>query len=295
MLRRDTIPCLEVGVSFVDDSIECFSLFLFSFEKFAISHLTNPSSSDSILSTTTDPVDERTVINPPESYIVDERTRNATSVPKEFPDENDLENTFNADVKTFRKSLKIVETYIDEWTGLEHPRSVATWHGNPPLEKYPEKDFMNNRFTEPGTKTDFSNLTPYQARKKAVELARSKNNEWLPKGKSAAYHDSKTQIYLDKGVLAGSFMEGDKDTEVVAQIQPALDVLGASADLLSIQDTVFRFRYHGLIKNKRGMAAWTETLIRDCGVSCTGVVFEAGTRKRDPKYDNTGETWHGPY
>ena len=264
-------------------------------QEICTSHLTNLSSSNSIISATTDPVDERTVINPPESYIVDERTRNATSVPKEFPDENDVENTFNADVKTFRKSLKIVETYIDEWTGLEHPRSVATWHGNPPLEKYPDKDFMNNRFTEPGTKTDFSNLTPYQARKKAVELARSKNNEWLPKGKSAAYLDAKTQIYLDKGVLAGSFMEGDKDPEVVAQIQPALDVLGASADLLSIQDTVFRFRYHGLIKNKRGMAAWTETLIRDCGVSCTGVVFEAGTRKRDPKYDNTGETWHGPY
>jgi len=242
------------------------------------------------------PIDERTIINPSESYIVDEKTRNATSVPKVFPNDDDPENEYNADVKAFRKSLKIVETYVDEYTEMEHPRYVAKWHGNPPLEKFPAKPFGNNRFTDPEDKTDFSTLDPYRARKKAVELARAKNNEWLPAGTSAEYHNARTKIYAEKGILAGSFIEGDKDPAVVSEIQPALDVLGDVADLLSIQDTVFRFRYHGQIKNKRGMAAWTETLIRDCGVDCTGVIFETGTRKRDPYYDNSlSETWHGPY
>ena len=46
--------------------------------------------------------------------------------------------------------------------------------------------------------------------------------------------------------------------------------------------------------DERTMAAWTETLIRDCGVECTGVVFETGWRKRDPYYDS-GDKWFGPY
>ena len=59
-------------------------------------------------------------------------------------------------------------------------------------------------------------------------------------------------------------------------------------------ETVFRFKYHGLIKNKRGMQAWTAKLIRNCDVDCTGVVFETGFRKRDPWYDG-GSHWYGPY
>ena len=242
------------------------------------------------------PVDERTIVNPSESYIIDAKTANATSVPKEFPDDDDPEVSYNADVKAFRKSLKIVETYVDEWTGLEHPRHVARWHGNPPLEQYPDKPFTNNRFTKAEDKTDFSKLDPFRARKKAVELARAKNNEWLPKGASAEFHHQRTKIFAEKGILAGSLFEGDMDEEVVAQIGPALDVLGDVADLLSIQENVFRFHYHGLIKNRRGMAAWAETLIKDCGIECSSVIFETGTRKRDPIYDSAmTDTWHGPY
>ena len=88
------------------------------------------------------------------------------------------------------------------------------------------------------------------------------------------------------GTLVGSLRPGECDPDIVELIQPALQVLGSCAILLSIeQGTVFRFHYHGLMKNKHGMAAWTETLIRDCGVEVTGVVFETGFRKRDPAYD----------
>jgi len=241
------------------------------------------------------PIDERTIVNPPESYIVDAKTANATSVPRDFPSDDDVEVGYNADVKAFRKSLKIVETYVDEWTGLEHPRHVAKWHGEPPLEVYPPKPWTNNRFTKDEDRTDFSGLSPYRARKKALELARSKNNEWLPKGMSEAYHHERTKIFEEKGLLVGSLKKGQCDPEVVERIRPALDVLGNVADLLSIQEGVFRFHYHGLIKNKRGMEAWTQTMIRDeCGAVCTGVVFETGRRKRDPWYDH-GDHWYGPY
>jgi len=46
------------------------------------------------------------------------------------------------------------------------------------------------------------------------------------------------------------------------------------------------------MKNKYGMSCWTETLIRDCGVNVTGVVFETGFRARDPAYDG-GFAYHG--
>jgi len=241
------------------------------------------------------PVDERTIVNPSESFIIDEKTANATSVPRDFPDDDDPEVGFNSDFKAFRRSLKVVETYVDEWTGLEHPRHVAKWRGHPLLDVYPKKDWMNNRFTKAEDKTDFDSLDPHRARKKAIELARSKNNEWLPKGVSFEYHRDKTSGFEELGLLVGSMKEGPKDPEVVDRIRPALDVLGNVVELLSIQGTVFRFKYHGLIKNRRGMEAWTRTLIADdCGVDCTGVVFETGRRKRDPWYDY-GDHWHGPY
>ena len=41
-----------------------------------------------------------------------------------------------------------------------------------------------------------------------------------------------------------------------------------------------------------GMACWTETLIRECGVEVTGVVFETGFRSRDPAYDG-GDPYFG--
>eukprot|EP00553_Chaetoceros_curvisetus_P001991 CAMPEP_0204620374 /NCGR_PEP_ID=MMETSP0717-20131115/6428_1 /ASSEMBLY_ACC=CAM_ASM_000666 /TAXON_ID=230516 /ORGANISM="Chaetoceros curvisetus" /LENGTH=288 /DNA_ID=CAMNT_0051634561 /DNA_START=20 /DNA_END=887 /DNA_ORIENTATION=+ len=243
------------------------------------------------------PFDGRTIVNPQDSYVIDDETRDDAIVTPTFH-EGDLEIQANADFKSFRKSLKIVDTYVDPYLDMEVPRHQAKWYGYPEKISYPNKPDLENRFTKPEDKTDFSKLTPYQARRKAVELARSKNNEWLPKGKSVEFHNSKTDIFKKKKLTVGSLMKGDIDPKIKSKIQPALDVLGSSADLLEINEfdtgMVFRFHYHGLIKNKRGMAAWTETLIRDCGVECTGVVFETGWRKRDPYYDG-GDKWFGPY
>jgi len=240
------------------------------------------------------PIDKRTILNPPDSYVVDEKTRDDRLVPKDFPD-GDPEEKSNAQITEFRKSLKVVETYEDEFLKMEVPRYSAKWHGYPEQLSFPKQDYMNNRFTKPEDKTDFDALGPALARKKAVELARAKNNEWLPEGASAAYHSSKTAIYKEKGVITGSTLKGEIDEDIAAKIQPALDVLGDVVELLSIElDTVFRFKYHGLIKNKRGMEAWTSVMIRDCDVDCTGVVFETGHRKRDPYYDG-GDHWYGPY
>jgi len=239
------------------------------------------------------PIDERTIINPQDSYIIDDETRDDAIVTPTFP-EGDIEIDYNADITTFRKSLKIVETFVDPYLEMEVPRHKAKWYGYPEQINYPDKPDIENRFTKPEEKTDFDSLTPYRARKKAIELARSKNNEWLPQGKSIEFHNSRTEIFKKKGLLVGSLMKGEIDPEVKERIQSALDVLGSCAELIEINGTVFRFHYHGLIKNKRGMAAWTQTLITDCGVECTGVVLETGWRKRDPYYDG-GDKWFGPY
>lgn len=239
------------------------------------------------------PIDQRTIVNPQDSYVIDDETRDDAIVTPTFH-EDDVEIEYNSDVKAFRKSLKILDTYVDPYLNIEVPRHQAKWYGYPEKMSYPNKPELENTFTKEEDKTDFKKLTVYQARKKAIELARSKNNEWLPKGKSVAFHNSKTDIFKKKGVLTGSLQKGEIDEGTKSQIQSALDVLGSCAELLEINGTVFRFHYHGLIKNKRGMAAWAETLIRDCGVECTGVVFETGWRKRDPYYDG-GDKWFGPY
>lgn len=239
------------------------------------------------------PIDERTILNPQDSYVIDDETRDDSIVTPTFL-EGDVEIDYNADITAFRKSLKIVETFIDPYLEMEVPRHKAKWYGYPEQITYPDKPDIENRFTKPEDKTDFDSMTPYQARKKAIELARAKNNEWLPKGKSVDYHNSRTNIYKEKGLLVGSLMKGDIDPEVKEKIEPVLKILGKCAELLEINETVFRFHYHGLIKNKRGMAAWTQTLIEDCGVECTNVVFETAWRKRDPYYDS-GDKWFGPY
>lgn len=239
------------------------------------------------------PIDERTIINPQDSYIIDDETRDDAIVTPTFL-EGDIEIGYNADITAFRKSLQIVETFVDPYLNMEVPRHKAKWYGYPEQEGYPDKPDIENRFTKPEDKTDFESMTPYKARKKAIELARAKNNEWLPKGKSVQFHNSKTEIYKEKGLLVGSLMKGEIDPETKGKIGSVLDILGSCAELIEINDTVFRFHYHGLIKNKRGMVAWTQTLIEDCGVECTGVVFETGWRKRDPYYDG-GDKWFGPY
>mmetsp|Transcript_37695 Transcript_37695/g.81352 ORF Transcript_37695/g.81352 Transcript_37695/m.81352 type:complete len:418 (+) Transcript_37695:73-1326(+) len=240
------------------------------------------------------PIDGRTILNPPDSYVIDQKTRDDRFVPKDFPD-GDPELESNAEIIAFRKGLRQIETYIDPFLKTEVPRHTAKWHGYPEQLSFPKKDYMNNRFTKPEDRTDFDALGPALARKVAVQMARAKNNEWLPAGTSRAYHESKTAIYKEKGIITGSTLPGDIDEDLATKIQPALDVLGDVVELLSIEvDTVFRFKYHGLIKNKRGMEAWAGVLIRNCDVDCTGVVFETGYRKRDPYYDG-GDHWHGPY
>ena len=110
-----------------------------------------------------------------------------------------------------------------------------------------------------------------------------------------AWHTEQRAPYEQVGTLVGSLRKAESmDEPTVQAIQPALDILGSCAELLSIeQETVFRFHYHGLMKNKHGMACWTETLIRDCGVEVTGVVFETGFRKRDMAYEG-GDCWYPP-
>lgn len=240
------------------------------------------------------PIDTRTILNPPDSYVIDESTRDDRLVPQDFP-EGDPEIEMNAEITKFRKSLNQVETYTDPYLKMEVPRHMAKWHGYPEQLSYPKKDYFNNRFTKEEDRMDFDKLGPAKARVVAVQMARAKNNEWLPKGTSEEYHRRKTAIYKEKGVITGSTLKGEANPEIVSKIQPALDILGDVVELLSIEvDTVFRFKYHGLMKNKRGMEAWAGVLIRNCDVDCTGVVFETGYRKRDPWYDG-GSHWYGPY
>ena len=241
------------------------------------------------------PIDTRAKLGAMDSYMIDDRTRNDDILPPQFPD-GDLEIDYNADVVKFRKSLDIIETYTDEFLpeNLKVPRHVAKWHGYPEPMKYPPKEYSNNRFTKLGKLTNFDAMTPFDAKTRAVELARAKNSEWMPEGSSEAWHKAQRKSYDDHGTLVGSLRKGECDPDIVEVIQPALRILGSSAELLSIElGTVFRFHYHGLIKNKFGMECWTETLIRDCGVDVTGVIFETGFRKRDPAYDG-GDAYYAP-
>lgn len=246
------------------------------------------------------PIDTRTVLGTKDSYMIDDQTRDDTMLTPQFqPDDPEIE--FNQDVVRFRKSLDLMETYVDDFLpGLAVPRHVAKWYGYPEQVFFEPKNYTNNRFTPEGQGTDFSKLDPHRARVKAVELARAKNADWLPDGVSQAWHTQQRQPYEDMGTLVGTFRQGECDPEIVEQIQPALKVLGSCVDLLSIhlddQDesvAVYRFLYHGLMKNKHGMNAWTQTLLKECGVPVSGVVFETGFRKRDSWHDG-GDPWHGP-
>lgn len=246
---------------------------------------------------TSNPIDTRTIIGTADSYMIDDETRDDSMLTPTFHPE-DIEKPFNEEIVKFRKSLDIIETYTDPFLGpdVEVPRNVAKWHGLPQRLSYPEKDYTNNRFTKDKDLTDFDALSPYVARKTAVQYARAKNAEWLPAGVSAEYHAKERAPYEKVGTLMGTLREGEKDPAIVELIQPALKVLGSIVDLLSIEGDgkIFRFYYHGLIKNKYGMSCWAQTLIRDCGVECDNVVFETGFRKRDPQYDG-GDPWYGPY
>ena len=243
------------------------------------------------------PIDERTIVGTVDSYMVDERTMNVTMQTPQFHP-GDLEETLNEDVRKFRKSLDIIETFIDPFlSGVEVPRHTARWHGLPEPVKYPEKSYYNNRFTRDEDLIDFDAMTPYRARQKAVELARARNAPWLPEDVVVEYHAKKRAPYEAVGTVVGTLREGVINEELAEKIQPALKILGSCAKLLSMEgeapQKIFRFHYFGLMKNRYGMECWTETLIRDCGVECTNVIFETGWRRRDHAYDG-GFNRYGP-
>lgn len=119
------------------------------------------------------PIDTRTIVTPVDSYMIADDTRDDAILEPVFPE--GLEIGYNQDVVSFRKSLRLIETYVDEYLGpdLQVPRHVAKWHGYPEQMEYPERNYTNNRFTAPEDLTDFDALGPYRARKRAVELARA--------------------------------------------------------------------------------------------------------------------------
>lgn len=244
------------------------------------------------------PIDQRTILGTKDSYMVDERYRDDSRLTPLFPD-GDPEIDANTDVVQFRQSLALLETYIDPFlpATMEVPRHVAKWHGYPDQVFLEPHNFTNNRFTTDADRTDFDALTPFRARQRAVELARAKNAEWLPDGVSQAWHQSQRQPYDNYRTLMGTLKKGDCDAALVEKVQPALDVLGSCVDLLSIHDdgAIFRFHYHGLMKNKHGMKCWAEEMIRDCGLGAQlkNVVFETGFRRRDAPYDG-GDPYYGP-
>ena len=242
------------------------------------------------------PIDERTRIGTVDSYMIDVNTRDESMLTPEFFPE-DPEVAFNEDIVQYRKSMDIIETYQDDFLpeSMPVPRNVAKWYGYPEPVKFESKNYTNNRFTKTEDLTNFDELTPFRARQKAIELARSNNAEWMADGVSQGWHQKQRRPYDQQETLVGTLRKAECDPDTVETIRPALQVLGSCAELLSIEGehgTVFRFHYHGLIKNKFGMSCWTETLIRDCGVDVTGVIFETGFRARDPAYDG-GFPYHG--
>lgn len=236
------------------------------------------------------PIDKRTILGTKDSYMIDDKTRDDSMLTPEFTP-GDPEIMFNSEFVRFRKSLDILETYIDPFLEIEVPRHVAKWHGYPEKTNYEPKNYTNNRFTE--NPTNFDELTPFRARQRAVEMARAKNAEWLQEGVSKEWHRQQREPYELYGTLVGTLRRGHCDPEVVDQIQPALKVLGSCVDLLSIDSNIFRFHYYGLMKNRHGMSCWAKTLIEDCGVEVSNVIFETGFRKRDRAYDG-GDPWSGP-
>ena len=255
------------------------------------------------------PIDQRTILGTRDSYMIDEASRDETRLTPQF-EPDDLELGYNEDVVKFRKSLDLMETYLDPFlpAKMEIPRHVAKWHGYPEQTHFRPQNFTNNRFTAPENKTDFSKLSPFRARQLAVEMARAQNAEWMPRHVSMEAHAKIREPYEKYQTLVGTLRRGDCPVEIVEQMQPALDVLGSCVDLLSITKVeheassdeggvglVIRFHYHGLMKNKYGMKCWTESLLREeCGMmNVNNVIFETGFRRRDVPYEG-GDCWYGP-
>jgi len=244
------------------------------------------------------PFDYRTIVNHAESFLIDSRTR---VVPRndtapEFL-KGDPEVEFNSEIRNFRKSLRIVESYIEPWTKQPYPAHVQKWVGYPEQENIPSRPKHLNYFTKEEDKAEWDKLTPWRAKRLAFQYARSWNCEWLPEGYSESRHNAKTAVFVEKGLRIGTYQKGPIDEEVHKSILPALDVFGNVVELLEIMNEgrSFRFQYWGLIKNKLGMEAWMKQLIEEeCLVPCDGVLFESGWRYRD-HFREGGDPWWGPH
>lgn len=226
-----------------------------------------------------------------ENYIRDVQAGNRTMFKREeglqnddILDQSNPDVNLSVEVQNIKKDLAIPETFLDKWYTEEE---VERFRSEPEDEdvtmiRYEPKPFENNRFTKQEDKTDFTKMDPYRARKTAVELARSTNNEWLPEGYSEEKKVNSLEEMTKRGLLVGTIRPGECDPDIVNRIQPAVNVFNGCAELLSISDGVFRFHYHGMIRHKHGMKSYMEKLLKDCEVHVTGVVFETG-RERDSR------------
>ncbi|GMI26173.1 hypothetical protein TrRE_jg619, partial [Triparma retinervis] len=141
---------------------------------------------------------------------------------------------------------------------------------------FTDREITGNRFG--GTVSDSGHVGDRLDH--ARSEARKNNNAWLSPSTSSSFWSSKN-AHL-KGVLAGTTKEGNMpDQPTMDRAAPALKVLGDVVTLLGVEGGAWRFKYHGLIKNKRGMEFFAEKLLRDEGVNVTGVRFETGGRVRD--------------
>lgn len=228
------------------------------------------------------PIDDRAILSDIESYMVADATRDDRLLtPMALADED----AFQQEVRAIRLNRNRLETYEDPYLHVEVPRHARPWYGERDMDQnpYEPKDYMNNRYTRAEDKTDFTKLTPFEARKRAVFMARSKNNEWLPDGYSQERKAEDTRLFRERKILAGSLLQGEIDETKLEQLQPILRKIGGVATVLSIEEGVFRFHYKGPMKHRRGIRNWTEMLMTELDIDFTGVFFETGVRKVDPR------------
>lgn len=230
--------------------------------------------------------DERTKVGVTESYMVDPKSRptGKRSPLEEQFHSNDSELKEQEEFFDIRNSMRLIETYNDPFLpNVTLPAHVATWHGYPEKRSYPPKPYTNNRFTKPENLTNYDALGPFRARKTAVEMARSRNPEWLSKEDSEEWHMKRREPLQRVGSLVGTFEKGDCDPVLVEKIQPALKLFGNVVELLEIIDgRIYRFKFYGPIRNRYGMSCWMKHEMEEqCGVKVDNVIFETGSRVRD--------------
>jgi len=143
-------------------------------------------------------------------------------------------------------------------------------------EGFSERPVSGNRFG--GEVAEGGDIQ--ESLEKAQQMARMNNNVWLEEGITESYWEKKNEPM--EGILAGTTKHGTLPApEVMERAAPVFKILGNIAELLSVEGGCWRFKYYGQIKNKRGMEFYTEKLLRDEGLECTGVRFETGGRVRD--------------